>query len=71
MREIILAVLVAFVLSLVFCAAAIPLLRRAGSGQHILSYVKEHAGKEGTPTMGGLAFVAAAVFAALLFARGA
>ena len=71
MREIILAVLVAFVLSLVFCAAAIPLLRRAGSGQHILSYVKEHAGKEGTPTMGGLAFVTAAVFAALLFARGA
>ena len=71
MRIILLAVLVAFVLSIVFCAAAIPLLKRAGSGQHILSYVKEHAAKEGTPTMGGLAFVVAAVLSGLLFARGA
>ena len=71
MREILSAVFIAFALSFVFCAAAIPLLRRAGSGQHILSYVKEHAAKEGTPTMGGLAFVPAAVLAAIAFSRGA
>ena len=71
MREYFFAGLIAFALSLVFCMAAIPLLKRAGSGQHILSYVKEHASKEGTPTMGGLAFIPAAVFAALMFSRGA
>ncbi len=71
MREYFFAGLSAFALSLVFCMAAIPLLKRAGSGQHILSYVKEHASKEGTPTMGGLAFIPAAVFAALMFSRGA
>lgn len=70
MQNIIIAVLIAFALSLVLCAAAIPVLKKAGSGQHILSYVKEHAKKEGTPTMGGLAFVFAAVFSALLFSRG-
>lgn len=71
MRIVFLAVLVAFLLSFAFCMAAIPLLRRAGSGQHILSYVKEHAKKEGTPTMGGLAFIPAAALSAAAFARGA
>ena len=71
MHDIFLAVLLAFAFSLLFCAAAIPLLKRAGSGQHILSYVKEHSKKEGTPTMGGLAFILAAVLAAIPFARNA
>ena len=71
MQHILLAALCAFTASLALCALAIPLLRRAGTGQHILSYVKEHAGKEGTPSMGGLAFLPAAVLVALAFARGA
>lgn len=71
MHDIFLAVLLAFAFSLLFCAAAIPLLKRAGSGQHILSYVREHSKKEGTPTMGGLAFILAAVLAAIPFARNA
>ena len=71
MQTVIFAVLCSFILSLAACAAAIPLLKRAGSGQHILSYVKAHAAKEGTPTMGGLAFVLAACITALFFARGA
>ena len=32
----------------------IPLLKKLKIGQTILHYVKEHKGKEGTPTMGGL-----------------
>ena len=70
MQQSIFAFLLAFVLSLLLCALAIPLLRRLG-GQHILVYVKEHRQKEGTPTMGGLAFVFAAVIAALVCVRGA
>ncbi len=41
------------------CAALLPILKRLKAGQEILSYVAEHKGKSGTPTMGGLAFMAA------------
>lgn len=58
--------LFAFMLSLVLCAAEIPLLKRLGAGQNILSYVKEHKSKGGTPTMGGLAFILSACLAALV-----
>lgn len=64
------AVLLSFALSLFLCAAEMPFLKRMG-GQHILVYVEEHKKKEGTPTMGGLAFVPAAVIAAVVCARGA
>ncbi len=68
-RDLLFCFLVSFALSLLLCAAAIPLLRRLGAGQNILGYVKEHRDKGGTPTMGGLAFVPAAAVAALLFCR--
>lgn len=58
--------LLSFSLSLLLCAAEIPLLKRLGAGQNILHYVKEHESKGGTPTMGGLGFVFAAVAAALI-----
>lgn len=63
--------LVAFFVSLVFCSLFIPLLRKLKAGQNILSYVKEHKKKSGTPTMGGLAFIPAAVLAVALFTRNA
>ncbi len=66
MREILIVALIAFALSVCLCAAAVPLLKRIGAGQNILSYVTEHMNKSGTPTMGGLAFIPAAIFAALL-----
>ena len=66
MRESIADILTAFALSFAFCGALIPFLRRKKAGQAILSYVKEHACKSGTPTMGGLAFIPAACLAALL-----
>ena len=61
------ALLFAFVLSLIFCLCLIPALRKWKTGQNILSYVKEHKKKGGTPTMGGVAFIAAATFAAAVF----
>ena len=61
MREVIFMFAAACALSALFCAALIPLLRKMHAGQYILGYVKEHESKSGTPTMGGLAFVPAAV----------
>ena len=58
---------VAFLLSVIFCKICIPLLRKLKAGQNILVYVKEHKEKNGTPTMGGLAFITAAIFSAVLF----
>lgn len=69
MKSYLLTAVVAFFLSLLFCTVLIPVLRRLKAGQNILVYVKEHKNKSGTPTMGGLAFVAAAVLSVALFAQ--
>lgn len=61
MKTILLVVLAAFFISFLFLIAILPLLKRLKAGQYILSYVKEHKSKNGTPTMGGLAFVAAII----------
>lgn len=53
--------------SALLCALLIPVLRRVKAGQYILGYVREHEGKAGTPTMGGLAFLCAAALVALAF----
>lgn len=65
MKLILIILLCSFALSLMLCALEIPLLRRMGTGQNILHYVKEHKDKGGTPTMGGLAFLLAAVAVSL------
>ena len=61
------ATLVSIVLSLTLCALLIPLLKRWKAGQNILVYVKEHKGKQGTPTMGGLAFILAVLLSVIIF----
>ncbi len=66
MRGALFCLLLSFTLSAALCAAAIPLLKKLGARQPILSYVKEHKDKGGTPTMGGLAFVLAASIASLI-----
>lgn len=63
-KPILICILASFTLSFLFCAALIPLLKKLGAGQNILSYVKEHKTKGGTPTMGGLAFILAACIVA-------
>ncbi|MBR2023303.1 MAG: phospho-N-acetylmuramoyl-pentapeptide-transferase [Clostridia bacterium] len=70
MKTVLLAGLVAFVVSLVFCALLIPALRKWKAGQNILSYVKEHKSKSGTPTMGGIAFVLPCAIVCAVFLRG-
>lgn len=64
------AALVAFGLSLCACWLMIPLLRKVKAGQNILSYVKEHYKKSGTPTFGGLAFLPFSALACLPFMAG-
>ena len=67
MKLYIASALTAFALSCAFCPLLIAVLRKMGAGQNILVYVKEHSKKSGTPTMGGIAFIAAAIFSAALF----
>lgn len=67
MKTELLLLLVSGGVSACFCALLIPVLRRAKAGQPILGYVREHSYKSGTPTMGGVAFIAAAAIAAALF----
>ncbi len=64
MRGAILLFAAGALLSALLCAALIPLLRRWRAGQYILGYVEEHKDKGGTPTAGGLAFIAAAAIVA-------
>ena len=59
--------LVAFLVSLAANFALLPILRRAKAGQSILQYVQEHSGKNGTPTMGGIAFIVAIVVVGCIF----
>lgn len=68
MKLYVMAGLSAFFLSLLFCLVELPILRRVKAGQNVLKYVKEHEEKNGTPTMGGAAFVfAAAIVSLFLF----
>ena len=59
----------AFVLAFLFATAFgkyyIPWLRRQKAGQEIKSQVEWHKSKSGTPTMGGVMFILAAVFVCL------
>lgn len=59
-KSVLICILASFALSFLFCIVLIPLLKKLGAGQNILSYVKEHKAKSGTPTMGGLAFILSA-----------
>ncbi|MBP5372795.1 MAG: phospho-N-acetylmuramoyl-pentapeptide-transferase [Clostridia bacterium] len=59
----VLCFLIAFFLAALSGKLAIPILRRIGIGQNILSYVSEHKKKQGTPTMGGIIFIIPAVVA--------
>ncbi len=67
MKRYFFAALVAFAFSFIFSCILIPILRKLKAGQNILSYVKEHKNKGGTPTMGGIAFLLAALLSTALF----
>lgn len=65
MKTIFIAMLSAFSATFILMLMILPVLRRLKAGQYILGYVKEHKNKNGTPTMGGLAFVAAIIIVSL------
>lgn len=67
MKRYALAAVTAFALSALFTRLLLPLLRKLKIGQNILSYVKEHEKKAGTPTMGGLAFIFSAFVCTCFF----
>lgn len=67
-------ILAAFLISLAATLCVTPLVirmaRRLKLRQTVLHYVDNHAAKSGTPTMGGIGFVAVSCAVTLLFARG-
>ena len=67
MKIYLLSAILSLAVSVIFCGILIPLLHRWKAGQNILIYVKEHEGKSGTPTMGGIAFVLATLLVSSLF----
>ena len=68
MKIYVVGIIAAFGVSILFLLMLLPLLRRLKAGQYILGYVKEHKDKGGTPTMGGLAFIAAIIIVGLCIA---
>lgn len=62
-----LSFLVAFAVCLFLCGMLLPILKRLKAGQEILQYVTEHSSKQGTPTMGGIAFIVAIACVSSIF----
>lgn len=65
MKLIFISILTAFAASYLLILIILPLLKKLKAGQYILGYVKEHKYKSGTPTMGGLGFIAAIIIVGL------
>ena len=61
--------LTAFSLTIIGLFCFIPVLKKLRAGQNILSYVREHSKKSGTPTMGGIIFITASIIGALCFVK--
>lgn len=67
MKVYLICTLSAFAAACALILILLPVLRKLKAGQYILGYVKEHASKSGTPTMGGLAFISAIIICSLAF----
>jgi len=65
MKQYLTPFLLAFGLCAVLLALLLPLFKRIKAGQEILQYVTEHSSKQGTPTMGGIAFILSTSIVAL------
>ena len=63
------AFFITFLLSLLISPLIFAFAKKIKAGQTILHYVKEHASKQGTPTMGGLIFIIPTLIVSLIFAR--
>lgn len=65
------AIIISFVIGVILCPIVIPMLRKLKFGQNVRDDGPEtHLAKQGTPTMGGVAFLIAFVVTGLLFLKG-
>ncbi len=63
----VLALMISFLISVLFAVIVIPLFRKLHAGQRLSIYLEEaHKKKQGTPTMGGIIFIIPTLFAYLL-----
>lgn len=63
----VLALMIGFIISILFGVILLPLLRKLKAKQTLSSYLfKKHKEKEGTPTMGGLIFIIPTILSILL-----
>lgn len=58
---------VAVAIGVILNFVVLSVLKRSRAKQEILQYVTEHASKNGTPTMGGIAFIITIVICAIIF----
>lgn len=70
MLEFFLVFLVGLALAVILGVPILKLCKKFHLSQTILHYVDKHAGKSGTPTMGGLIFIFAIIISSLFFLRG-
>lgn len=67
--KIILSFIVAFTIGIIIAPLVIMFMRKQKAKQTILHYVEAHAGKQGTPTMGGVIFLFALSISCAIFLR--
>lgn len=70
MLEFFLVFIVSLVLAVILGFPVLKVSKKFHLSQTILHYVDKHAGKSGTPTMGGVIFILASIIASLIFIRG-
>lgn len=70
MLDFLLVFIVGLVLALIIGFPVIKISKKFHIQQTILHYVDKHAGKSGTPTMGGVIFILSSIIASLIFIRG-
>lgn len=70
MREILFSSIISFFITLATGILLLPALKKIKATQPILSYVKEHKSKSGTPTMGGIFFLCGILFTSLILFKG-
>ena len=69
MKTFLLVFLLSSIISVLLGKIFIPLLIKLKFGQTILHYVKEHKGKDGTPTMGGLFIILSGIITFFILSR--
>lgn len=64
-----LAFLISLIVALILGPIVIALSKKLKASQTVLEYVKEHSGKSGTPTLGGIIFILASMMSLCFFSK--